>query len=562
MNWFHRIGLREKVLCTVVFTCLICGGISLGVGVIFNGLEFREGLIKKSQTIHSRINVASRYVAGQGGLDPMIERYTKKYQSPSELTEEDKNIILQQVPIYAAMKIGGNDSESEHYNFRVFSDEPRNKDHYATAEEMKIFNKFQKDPKLEEYILENFKTVTVYRPVRIRKKFGCMTCHGDPKTSPWGNGEDILGYKMENWADGKLHGVFAVSNDISVIKGLDKGFSSTSYLGMYITMGALVAISLAVLIVRSPLATLKDVTKSLDQSKTLVTAASLQIGEASSDLSHASLKQSSSLKDTTISISNMHERIIKNTLNAQAAATASEKSESAVESGKVVIQKMITSMKDISVSNNEVIGQINSSNADLTGIINIINEIETKTKVINEIVFQTKLLSFNASVEAARSGEHGKGFAVVAEEIGNLAQMSGKASLEISELLEESTVKVQMIVENTKSKVEELVERGNEKINNGVNTAYECGSVLEDIFKNVSIVSRIAHDIHSAGAEQALGIKEITKALDELQEVTKKNQQTGEEAADAASKLSSESRALNIIVGELTGTIYGKGVKT
>ncbi|MBC7465119.1 MAG: hypothetical protein H7256_03945 [Bdellovibrio sp.] len=48
-------------------------------------------------------------------------------------------------------------------------------------------------------------------------------------------------------------------------------------------------------------------------------------------------------------------------------------------------------------------------------------EIGNKTKVINDIVFQTKLLSFNASVEAARAGEHGKGFAVVAEEVGKLA---------------------------------------------------------------------------------------------------------------------------------------------
>ncbi len=51
-------------------------------------------------------------------------------------------------------------------------------------------------------------------------------------------------------------------------------------------------------------------------------------------------------------------------------------------------------------------------------------DIGDKTKVINDIVFQTKRLSFNASVEAARAGEHGKGFAVVAEEVGNLAQMS------------------------------------------------------------------------------------------------------------------------------------------
>ena len=62
----------------------------------------------------------------------------------------------------------------------------------------------------------------------------------------------------------------------------------------------------------------------------------------------------------------------------------------------------------------------NESNKEIQEIVKVIAEIGNKTKVINDIVFQTKLLSFNASVEAARAGENGKGFAVVAEEVGKL----------------------------------------------------------------------------------------------------------------------------------------------
>ena len=64
--------------------------------------------------------------------------------------------------------------------------------------------------------------------------------------------------------------------------------------------------------------------------------------------------------------------------------------------------------------------KINTSST-LNDVLEAFNMIEAKTKVINEIAFQTKLLSFNASVEAARAGESGKGFSVVAEEVGKLA---------------------------------------------------------------------------------------------------------------------------------------------
>ncbi|MCS6837613.1 MAG: methyl-accepting chemotaxis protein [Bdellovibrionaceae bacterium] len=64
-------------------------------------------------------------------------------------------------------------------------------------------------------------------------------------------------------------------------------------------------------------------------------------------------------------------------------------------------------------------------------------QIVEKIGSIRNIVFQTKLLSFNASIEAARAGDHGKGFAVVATEIGNLANMSSQLNAEIERLVNE-----------------------------------------------------------------------------------------------------------------------------
>ena len=78
--------------------------------------------------------------------------------------------------------------------------------------------------------------------------------------------------------------------------------------------------------------------------------------------------------------------------------------------------------------------------------------------MINDIVFQTKLLSFNASVEAERAGEHGKGFAVVAQEVGNLATMSGESAEEITKILDESVKMVQKLVSSNQVEIEKLVQ--------------------------------------------------------------------------------------------------------
>jgi methyl-accepting chemotaxis protein len=218
---------------------------------------------------------------------------------------------------------------------------------------------------------------------------------------------------------------------------------------------------------------------------------------------------------------------------------------------------MIQSMDAINASNNTIMQQVNRSNESMAGIVKVIEEIGSKTKVINDIVFQTKLLSFNASVEAARAGEHGKGFAVVAEEVGNLAQMSGNAAKEIGSMLEDSIQKVNQIVQETKASVEKLIAEGKETVESGSLVARQCGEVLEEIVHNVASVSSMAGEIASASQEQSRGISEITKAMGQLDQMTQQNAATSEECASAAEELSAQAESLKSSVGQLVQTING-----
>lgn len=302
---------------------------------------------------------------------------------------------------------------------------------------------------------------------------------------------------------------------------------------------------------------ISNVAQKLASNAEQVAAASSQIASSSQLLSEASTEQAASLEETAASLEEITSMISKATENAQNTSETSSESHKKAEEGRGSVDQMLSSMDEISQSNEAILNQINESNRQMSDIVKVIQDIGNRTKVINEIVFQTKLLSFNASVEAARAGEHGKGFAVVAEEVGNLAQMSGNAAKEITDMLDASISKVEGIVRDTQHKVETLVQSGKEKVDSGVTVAKQCSDVLNEIVQNVSRVSGLSQEISQAAKEQAQGVSEINKAMSQLDTVTQQNAATSEETASAAEELSGQADSLKASVEELMALIAG-----
>lgn len=300
-----------------------------------------------------------------------------------------------------------------------------------------------------------------------------------------------------------------------------------------------------------------SVTQDLEQSADEVTGASTQIAASSEELSNASTEQAASLQETASSLEEITMMIAKASTNAKTSASSSAASQAKAEKGRAAMERMLTSIGEISESNSAIMSQVNESNQKMADIVKVIQEIGNKTKVINEIVFQTKLLSFNASVEAARAGEHGKGFAVVAEEVGNLAQMSGNAAKEISDMLNNSIPKVEAIVQDTKTKVESLITQARSKVTSGVTVAQESSDILNEIVQNVSQVATLATEISTANEEQSLGVAEINKAIAQLDLVTQQNTSASRDTASAAESLSNQAVQLRESVRKLVATIQG-----
>ena len=184
---------------------------------------------------------------------------------------------------------------------------------------------------------------------------------------------------------------------------------------------------------------------------------SLEVQEASLKVSSATTEQAAAIQETVSTLNEITAMANKSSDYVKTSVDKSTNSHTVATEGKKAVENMIEAMEAINQSNNDISDEVNKSNEQTAGIVKVINEISDKTKVINDIVFQTKLLSFNASVEAARAGEHGRGFAVVAEEVGNLAEMSGRAAKEISEILQASISNVEAVVKETGESVDRLI---------------------------------------------------------------------------------------------------------
>lgn len=304
----------------------------------------------------------------------------------------------------------------------------------------------------------------------------------------------------------------------------------------------------------------EKITKDLAKNSTELGGAATKIAEDSAQLSNAAIEQSNFLQETASTVSEISSMIQKNSEAAQKSKELSAQSKNSADQGQQTVDSMLMAIGEIESNNMALSEQVKSSNGQLSEITKMIHQIASKTIIINDIVFQTKLLSFNASVESARAGEYGKGFAVVASEIGKLAQMSGGAAKEITFMLQESVFQVESIVHDTKDKIDTLMKSSKEKIDFGSETARLCKEALNEILTNVKSVDKLVSDIAVSSKEQSIGVTQITQAMDRLEVVANQNSTVTQSSVAVSEQMKAQTLGLHQSVGTLSQ--YVDGAKT
>ncbi|NJD06828.1 MAG: DUF3365 domain-containing protein [Methylococcaceae bacterium] len=575
MKW-TSVGMRINLALLVLMLAIT--GLSLFVyahqqrkEVVAAEVRGARNLILVAESI--RANVVEMWKNGLYNNDML--KQAAKITDPKQ--RMDRLNFL--VPMFNAWHVVRDSSSSDQSKFflKIPRQNPRNPANTPDDLERQILERFGADSSLTEYAFvdETNQQVRYFRPVRLEQQ--CLLCHGDPATSEalWGNkdGNDVLGYRMENKKIGDLHGALEIvtslkESDVAITHAV-LWFGLFAFISFLIIAAVVYNVTNAFLVKplteivlhlqaigggdltgrlraegRSELAWLassfnsfikkiQSIIKELRDHGDKVSVASDQLNAIVRQTEEGAQRQQTETEEVARAMSEMADSVQDVARSAAKAAETTRDAGERARGGQQVVEKTVDAITQLAAEVERAAGVIHELENDSDSIGKIL-------QVIKGIADQTNLLALNAAIEAARAGEQGRGFAVVADEVRSLSARTQQATVEIQRTIEQLQEKSRQAVA--------VMQDSRNRAQDGVRQASMAGQALEDITLMIATITDQNAQIASAAEQQSAVSDEINRNVASISEGSIATVSFAHESSQASANLLSVAQNLRATV--------------
>lgn len=501
----------------------------------------------------------------------------------------DQTEIFQTIPVVAGWTTAGEAAKRENIDFRITSFESRNKQNEPTPGSFedtllrKLTNQIAANPSEDTVYQVDPKTNSLHFMRAITLQENCLMCHGEPgnKWDTDKDGKDPVGYDMESWKVGYMHGSYHVIMPMAPVQTQVAGFITNGLMWtipmVLVAMGAF--LYLLKIMFGRPIAALIERVKDIAQgegdltqripinstdeigqlgtwfntfvqkihdvivevtgSASEVAAAATEIAASNEEMASGMNEQTSQVMHISSSIEEMSASVVEVARKSSDAAANANESGKVARDGGMVVEQTIEGMKAISAA-------VSASATSVQELGKRGEQIGQIIEVINDIADQTNLLALNAAIEAARAGEHGRGFAVVADEVRKLADRTTKATEEIADSIKAIQSETTLAVDRMNS--------GTQQVEKGVERATEAGESLRKIVASAQEVAHMIQSIAAAAQQQSAASEEVARNVESISAVTRQSSEATNQAASAATQLSTKAEQLQALVSQFKTT--------
>jgi len=535
MKLLSSMSLSTKLIAMCLFAMIAVVAVNYVVFTKGYRQDAQEALMEKAAAFTAVADEAKTHASqlmAQGAIDTpkLVGEALEEIKNGKSYSETK---FFGAIPVVVGWQTAEKAAKRENIDFRVVAFDARNKKNEPEAgsfreQMLRELTTQVKSGGKETIGRIDEKTNTLHFMRAIKLDETCMSCHGDPakydRKDDEGNydGKDVLGFRMESWAPGDMHGAYEVAMPLAPMDDQVAGFLTG---GMTYTVPLVVGCSLAfIFFLRSMLtkpvnrlvAMVQDIAQGEgDLTKRIEIQREDEIGQLAKwfdkfmdnlqdiirQVSSATREVAAAATEIAASSEEMSASV------GEVARQAAQASESAQQSGQIasqggeIVSQTVQTMKELN-------GSVTESSQSVSELGQRGQQIGQIIAVINDIADQTNLLALNAAIEAARAGEHGRGFAVVADEVRKLAERTTKATEEIGGSITAIQTETQRAVER--------MTVGVDQVKSGVSRAETAGESLQQIVKGATEVAGMIQSISAASEEAGAGAAQSAEAANQL----------------------------------------------